>query len=72
MPCVLQHRNHDPERGGREHDGDEERRLDESAGTQAKADEERDSERDRVPERGQAEQAAAKAVVLHLETGEKK
>jgi hypothetical protein len=71
LTCVLQHRNHDPERGCREHDGDEERRPDEPACIQGEADQEREPERERVSERGEVEQPAAKALVLDLEAGKK-
>jgi hypothetical protein len=69
---VLQDRDHDPERRGGQGDAEEKRRLDEPARVEAKTDQQGESERGRVSERGDAEQGTAKALVLDFEAGEQK
>jgi hypothetical protein len=69
---VLQDWNHNPQRGGGQGDAEKKWRFDQPDCVQANTDQQRDSERDRVPECGEAEQATAKALVLDFETCEQK
>src|SRR3954469_12062818 len=67
---VLQDREDHADRRGGEHDRDEERRLDESAGFQAEAEGDRDRERERESDRGQLEDRALQALDVDLQAGE--
>jgi hypothetical protein len=69
---VLEDRNHDAERGGGEGDADQKRRLHGPGGVEAETDQQRKSERNRVPDGGKAKQVAAKALVLDFETCKQK
>ena len=67
---VLQHRDHDPERGRREDDRDQERRADEPGRLEREPDAERERERHRESDERDPQQRSPQAVEVDLEPGE--
>jgi hypothetical protein len=70
LPCILQHRDHDPEPGCREHHGDQQWGAHEARALQGEPAAEPDRHRDGEAEPGQAEEPAAQTLVVDLEAGD--
>ena len=70
QPGVLEHGNHQPQRGGQEHDGHEAGRTNLSGGLQRRSDGHRQDDGRPEPGTGQPKQATAQPLQVHLQAGQ--